>query len=312
MNMQDSSHWADQHERGHRVFLLLTTWMVRWLPAGVMRVCTWFVVLYFYATAPNQRRYIACYQARLRAAFPQAPLPKRWPVLRQFVAFGQAIADRFAVWQRKIRYEDLVLHDPDNIYAEVSQYGQRGQIFVCSHVGNIDICRALVSHHHGFKLNVLVHSRHAEAFNRALTAAGADEIQLIQVTDLDAALMMELNRRLDEGEWIAIAADRTPVRGEKTVTVDFLGGKADMPQGAWLLAGLLKTKIHTLFCIWEQGRYQLKLRHFADASDWKRGERTAAVAAAAQAYADRLAEECAQAPLQWFNFYDFWKDDSHG
>ena len=34
----------------------------------------------------------------------------------------------------------------------------------------------------------------------------------------------------------------------------------------------------------------------------------AAVAAAAQAYADRLAEECAAAPLQWFNFYDFWND----
>ena len=36
--------------------------------------------------------------------------------------------------------------------------------------------------------------------------------------------------------------------------------------------------------------------------------RQAAVAAAAQAYADRLTEECAAAPLQWFNFYDFWND----
>ena len=142
----------------------------------------------------------------------------------------------------------------------------------------------------------------------ALIKAGADRIQLIQVADLDAALMMELNARIEAGEWLAIAADRVPVRGEKTVEVDFLGAKAQLPQGAWLLAGLLKTQVHTLFCIQHQGRYHLKLRRFLNSTDWKRGERQAAVAAAAQAYADRLAEECAAAPLQWFNFYDFWND----
>ncbi|HRM21362.1 MAG TPA: glycosyl transferase family 2, partial [Neisseria sp.] len=223
-------------------------------------------------------------------------------------AFGRAVCDRFAVWQRKIRYENLVLHDPDNVYADMDSPDGRGQIFVCSHVGNVEICRALVSHHQGFKLNVLVHSRHAQAFNEALIKAGADRIQLIQVSDLDAALMMELNARIEAGEWLAIAADRVPVRGEKTVEVDFLGAKAQLPQGAWLLAGLLKTQVHTLFCIQHQGRYHLKLRRFLNSTDWKRGERQAAVAAAAQAYADRLAEECAAAPLQWFNFYDFWND----
>ena len=127
-------------------------------------------------------------------------LPRYWPVFRQFVAFGVAVCDRFAVWQRKIRYENLVLHDPDNVYADMDSPGGRGQIFVCSHVGNVEICRALVSHHQGFKLNVLVHSRHAQAFNEALIKAGADRIQLIQVADLDAALMMELNARIEAGE----------------------------------------------------------------------------------------------------------------
>lgn len=312
MKPQNSGHWAAQQERGNRLFLDITTLMVRWLPAFLMNPCIWFVVGYFYLTAPKPRRNIARYQVRLRAAYPDAPLPERGAVFGQFAAFGRAVCDRFAVWQRKIRYEDLVLHDPDDVYAEIRNRRQRGQVFVCSHIGNVEICRALVSHHQGFRLNVLVHSRHAEAFNDALVKAGADRIQLVQVADLDVALMMELNRRLDAGEWLAVAADRVPVRGEKTVAVDFLGAKADMPQGAWLLAALLKTQIHTLFCIWENGRYQLKLRRFADASGWKRGERADKVAAAAQAFADRLAEECARTPLQWFNFYDFWKDETDG
>lgn len=303
-----SNHWAAQQERGNRLLLGLTTLMVRHLPAFLMNPCIWFVVFYFYLTAPAPRRHIARYQARLGAAYPDAPLPRRWPVLKQFTAFGRAVCDRFAVWQRKIRYENLVLHDPDNVYADMDSPDGRGQIFVCSHVGNVEICRALVSHHQGFKLNVLVHSRHAQAFNEALIKAGADRIQLIQVSDLDAALMMELNARIEAGEWLAIAADRVPVRGEKTVEVDFLGAKAQLPQGAWLLAGLLKTQVHTLFCIQHQGRYHLKLRRFLNSTDWKRGERQAAVAAAAQEFADCLAQECAENPLQWFNFYDFWND----
>lgn len=312
MSAKPSSHWAAQNERGSRLFLTLTTLMVKYLPARLMNPCIWFVVGYFYLTAPKPRRNIARYQARLLAQFPDAPLPARLAVFRQFLAFGTAVCDRFAVWQRKIRYEDLVLEDPDDVYALIGNRSLRGQIFVCSHLGNVEVCRALVSHHQGFKLNVLVHSRHAQAFNEALEKAGADRIQLIQVSDLDAAVMMDLNRRIEAGEWIAIAADRVPVRGEKTVAVPFLGAEAPMPQGAWLLAALLKTQVHTLFCIKQNGRYHLKLARFADTAGWKRGQREAEVAAAAQRFADVLAAECRRNPLQWFNFYDFWNDGPHG
>ena len=300
------NHWAAQPERGNRLFLALTTLMVRHLPAWLLNPSIALIVCYFYATAPRARRHIRRYQARLRAAFPAVQLP-RMASFRQFTAFGAAICDRFAVWQRKIRYEDLIIEDPDDVYALVKQRG-RGQIFACSHIGNTEVCRALVSHNQGFKLNVLVHSQHAQAFNEALHKAGAARIQLIQVTDLDAALMLELNRRIDAGEWLAIAADRVPVRGEKTIAVQFLGHPAQLPQGAWLLAALLKTQIHTLFCIKQNGRYHLKLRRFADTAGWTRSNRAAQVAAVAQQFADMMAQECAANPLQWFNFYDFWSE----
>lgn len=304
-------HWANRHERGHRLFLKLTSLMVRYLPLPVMRAATFLIVLYFYLTSPAERRHIRTYHQRLRRMFPDAPIPAVAPVYRHFVTFGEAIADRFAVWQHKIRYEDLVLHDPDDIYAEIRKHReQRGQIFVCSHLGNVEICRALVSHHEGFRLNVLVHSKHAEAFNRALKEAGASDISLVQVSDLDAAKMLELAQKLDRGEWIAIAADRTPVRGEKTVPTPFLGTPAPLPQGAWLLAGLLKAKTNTLFVLKQQGRYHLRLRKFADVPQWPRGARDEAIADSARRYAAVLAQEAATSPLQWFNFYDFWNDDA--
>lgn len=306
----NAEHWANQHERGHRLFLRLTALMVRYLPTVMMRACTAVVCSYFYLTASAPRRHVRQYQQRLQQQFPHAPMPKFAPVYRQFVAFGEAIADRFAVWQHKITYADLVLDDADNVYADIRDRSARGQILICSHLGNVEVCRALVSHHIGFKMNVLVHSQHAQAFNQALKEAGASDINLIQVSELDAVKMLELAQRLDAGEWLAIASDRVPIHSEKTVQVQFLGATARLPQGAWLMAQLLKAKTNTVFVLKKQGRYHLILRRFADVPSVKRSERMAEMNTLAQRYADQLAQHASEVPLQWFNFYDFWAGEN--
>ena len=45
---------------------------------------------------------------------------------------------------------------------------------------------------------------------------------------------------------------------------------------------------------------------FRDAIRLPRRGREAALAELAGAYASRVAHYCRLAPLQWFNFYDFW------
>ena len=311
MSQPAARHWANKPERGNRMVLRLTTWLVKYLPAGVMRLVTGLVVVYYYISAPQERRHIARYQARLQAWSGRYDLfPNRLAVYRQFAAFGEALVDRFAVWQRRLRYEHIRVDDADHLYDEIRQRPARGQMFITSHLGNVEICRALVSHHQGFVLNVLMHSKHAQQFNRALKAAGADDIRIVQVTDLDAQTMWQLQQRLDAGEWLAIAADRIPVRGEKTVTVSFLGHDALLPQGPWLLAGLLQAQVNMLTCTKQQGQYCLQLRRLGDGIRWQRRNRSEVVQQWAQRYADLLAQGCLNTPLQWFNFYDFWGDDA--
>ena len=308
MTANHPAHWTRDKERGTPFVLTIATLMVRHLPPLLMAFCTRAIVFYFYLTAPKQRRNIARYQGRLKTVCPDALLPARFPVLRQFVGFGELVCDRLAVWQGKIRYEDLIVDDPDDISGQIDTPGRRGQILVCSHIGNAEICRALAPHHPRFKLNVLIHSRHAAVLNGALRKLGADEISLIQVTELDAGTMLLLHQKLEAGEWIAVAGDREPLRGGKTVPVRFLGADADLPQGAWLLAALLKAQTNTLFCLRENGRYRLRVRRFADAARWTRAGRAQAVREAAQRYAREMETVCAAHPLQWFNFFDFWKD----
>ena len=282
---------------------------MQYCPLWVIKLVTFFVVSYFFLTSQKARRNIRRYQQRLQQTFPQVNLP-RYPVFCHFLAFGEAITDRFAVWQKKIRYADLIDDDTDNVYQAIRS-GGRGQILVCSHFGNIEICRALVDNpnHSNFKLNILVHNRHAQAFNKSLEKAGASSLPLIQVEDLDAAKMLELHERLERGEWIAIAADRVPVRGDKTQKVDFLGAQASFPKGVWLMASLLKAPINTIFCLKKWGDYHLKLRHFSGPIEGHGKQRADSIEQAMQRYADLLAQECAENPLYWFNFYDFWEDD---
>ncbi|MGV6989162.1 LpxL/LpxP family acyltransferase [Testudinibacter sp. P80/BLE/0925] len=302
------SHWAEKKERGNLWVLKLSAFLVKYTPAWLMKIITICIVSYFYLTAPQERRAIAEYQQKL-AAYLGSNLFKLRSVFCQFLQFAEAIQDRFAVWQRRLTYTDIDVFDPDDLYTDIRNSGQgnRGQMLICSHLGNVEICRTLAAHHQKLRMNVLVHSRHAEAFNAVLQELGGNTLNLIQVNELDMATMLLLETRIANGEWIAIAADRVPVRGEKTVMVDFLNAEAKFPQGPWLLAGLLKTPVNLLFCHKIAGRYQLHLSRLTRQIDWSRNQRTESVQYWAQRFADELAKRCTEVPLQWFNFYSFWK-----
>ena len=188
----NQNHWANQPERGNRLALWLTTQIVRYLPPWLLPIAVSIISRYYYHTSPRARRNITRYQQRLQRTTPGLQLPKH-AVYRQIRSFAEAIADRFAVWQHRLTYRDLTVHDPDNLYQRIDhpEAGARGEILLCSHHGNMEICRALVAHHRHFALNILVHHKHAEAYNRALKKAGADDIRMIQVSELDAAVMLK-------------------------------------------------------------------------------------------------------------------------
>jgi predicted LPLAT superfamily acyltransferase len=54
-------------------------------------------------------------------------------------------------------------------------------------------------------------------------------------------------------------------------------------------------------------RYRVRVEWFADRIVAPRKDRADRIAEYAQRYADRLEHHCRIAPLQWFNFYDFWE-----
>jgi len=307
-NQQSDKHWADHEERGSFMLMQLTAWAAKRLGRRVLSPLLYGIVLYFFLFGRQARKSAWEYQRRLAqwSARPEL-LPTQRRVFGQFMAFADSLLDKLDVWNGKLRLEQIDIVDPAGLRTQLR--GQRGQMLVGAHLGNLEVCRALAELGEKVTMNVLVHTKHAERFNRLLGEAGATHLRLIQVSELNPMIMLQLSERLDRGEWLAIAGDRVALHGGRNAKVDFLGGTAAFPQGPWLLAGLLKCPIHLIFCLKGANGYRVILEPFADAIEWRRSDRQQVIRQWAQRYADRLSHYCLQAPQQWFNFYPFWKSD---
>ena len=302
-------HWAGQRERGSFILMKFTAWLARLLGRRLISPLLYLIVLYFYLFGAEARRSIYQYQRNLAIWSGRRELqPIRLSVLRHFMSFTDTLLDKLDVWNGKLGLEQVTLIDPGNACTQLRQEG-RGQMLVAAHLGNLEVCRALAELGEQVTMNVLVHTKHAEQFNRLLGEAGATHLRLIQVSELDAAIMLQLSERLERGEWLAIAGDRVPLTGSRTVNVNFLGKPAAFPQGPWLLAGLLQCPVNLIHCLKIDNRYQVIIEPFAERLQWKRSERDAVIRHWTQRYADQLAQRCLDAPLQWFNFYPFWNED---
>ncbi|MEK1906266.1 MAG: glycosyl transferase [Pseudomonas sp.] len=306
MSVQQGRHWAGQRERGSFLLMRFTAGAVRLLGRRLLSPLLYAIVLYFFVFGRQARRSIHQYQQRLAAWSGRTELAPRFgSVFQQFMSFADALLDKLDVWNGRLGLEQVQLIDPHGL-REALHGGGRGQMLVTAHLGNLEVCRALAELGEKVQMNVLVHTRHAEQFNRLLGEAGASHLRLIQVSELDPAIMLQLSERLERGEWLAIAGDRVPLHGGRKVSVNFLGHTAAFPQGPWLLAGLLQCRVNLMHCLKIDGRYQVHLEPFAESVQWSRRERDAIIRDWVQRYAERLGQHCLSAPHQWFNFYPFW------
>jgi len=106
-----------------------------------------------------------------------------------------------------------------------------------------------------------------------------------------------------------VLADRLPPGArEEGVPAQLLGGTVRIPEGPLRLAALLRCPVVTMSAL-PAGprRYRVEVRPFADRIELPRDARGEALASYAQQYASWLEGLCRRAPLQWFNFFDYWE-----
>lgn len=307
MKTHKPSHWSTVAPVGAYGGMRLMMWLNNHIGQRLFIVILYPVVFFYYLINKHGRAASYDFFTQLNKAYPQAQYQAGFFTgLKHFIAFADAMLDKLSIWSGHITLKDVVIHREEVFQASLND--QQGAVILGSHLGNLEITQALASLNNRAKLNVLVHTKHAENFNRLLQRVSqGSQVNLIEVSELNPSIAILLEQKIKNGEHVCIVGDRVPIDAQRVSQALFLKRPAEFAQGPMILASLLACPVYTLFCLKEDGQYNIYFDHFADKIRLPRKQRQQALQKYIDSYASRLESYCLKAPLQWFNFYFYWQ-----
>lgn len=292
-------HWRAEEERGSIFWIKAMVIFATMFGRGPARLIVAFVAFYFTLFSANARRAVHVFRRHLGEP------TGFWAAYRQVLRFAQCSLDTLFFLQGKTKY--FTVSRNGHHHLERLRETKTGVILLGAHLGSFSAMR-MQSAKESLPLHPVVYTKHAKRFNRVIEELDpGSKVSLIEMGEGgEIDFMLSIREKLEAGAMIAILGDRTQA-GKKNVTVDFLGGKAEVPAGPYLLASMLRCPVYFTAGLYRGGNhYELFCIPFAERIDLPRGKREEGIQRYAQQYADQLAEFCRKAPDNWFNFYDFW------
>ncbi|WP_318422309.1 glycosyltransferase family 2 protein [Photobacterium leiognathi] len=309
----EQQHWSSHAERGTILGIKTLLAVYSLLGRKAFNVLLKAVMGYYYITGKKARKASEDYLEQLEsyASDNQLALPSKLNSYDHLLSFGHTMLDKLVAWKGDYSENNLTIHGDEHFNALAKR--KQGIVVLGSHLGNLELCRALSSRHPDIKINALVFTEHAERFNAVLKAINPDsDLNLIQVNELGADTAIMLQQKVEQGEWVVIVGDRTSVtREQRVVWADFLGKPAPFPQGPFILASVLKVPVYTLFGLRDDSQatphFDVYFEPFNEQLILPRKTRETALQETVQQYASRLESYTIKAPLQWYNFFNFWQ-----
>ncbi|WP_394134175.1 glycosyltransferase family 2 protein [Aliivibrio fischeri] len=314
-------HWSSHAERGTILGIQFLLWIYSTFGRKVFSLLLKPVMAYYYLRGGSVKDASDDFiqQVNAYARIKGIQLPEKLTTYRHLVSFGETMLDKLAAWRGDFSDKNLTVHGIEH-YETLAQR-EKGIVLLGSHLGNLELCRALSRRHTHLKINALVFTEHAERFNTVMkTVNPQSEVNVIQVSKIGPDTAILLQQKIDDGEWIVIVGDRTSVTKEnRVIWADFLGKPAPFPQGPFMLASILKQPVYLMFGLRDDTQkdplFDVYLEPFSEQIILPRGKREEALQEVVQNYAQRLEHFTLKAPSQWYNFFNFWqltgkKDDN--
>jgi predicted LPLAT superfamily acyltransferase len=308
------SAWAATAERGSLTALFLIRWFYarfgRWASVALLTP----IVAYFFVTGGATRRasmdYLRTLWATPRGRTALGEPPSWRHVFRHLHEFAENLLDRMIVWSGDV--ERICIDDPGSEHLLELVRQRRGGILLGAHLGSYDMLR-LLSAQTGIVVNVLMFTRHAARINAFFERLHPGlEMRLIHFEPGSISAAFEMKAAIERGEFVGMLGDRVwESERDRSVNVPFLGRPARFPLGPFLLQAVLGCPLLLTVCVRTgPGRYAASAQPFAPAGVVPRRDRAKHAEELARLYAAALEEWCVRAPYQWFNFFEFWRDEA--
>jgi len=266
------------------------------------------VAPYFLLFAPAARRHSARYLERVLGR------PARWhDIYRHFHAFASVVLDRLYFVRGEMQRFDIQMDGAD--FVDQSLEEGRGAFLLGAHLGSFEALHTVGTSRPGLRVAMVMYPENARLIHGVLQAVAPDfELGIIPIGQRGSTL--QIRDWLDGGGLAGLLGDRflrnDSARGG-TVLLPFLGADAPFTDGPLRLAMLLRRRVIFMVGLYRGGRrYEVRFETLADFRQPpdEAAERERLVHAALAAYAARLEALCREAPFNWFNFHDFWREDT--
>ena len=288
--------WNGKTGGTHRMQRALV-WMIDHWGLGFVYGLMHLWLIWYVLVRPVERNGAYYYHRRRGRTRLQAALD----VYKSFYHFGKVILDRFAVYSG---YQfDIVVEHKERYYDKMTQ--PEGFVLMFSHIGNSEM-GAYSMATPDKRMHVLAFGGETPVvMEQRKKVLAKNNIGMIEVHPDDMSHIFEINEVLGRGEVLAVAGDRC--WGDKTIECTVLGDKAPLPAGVFQLCAALHCPIVLPFVFKEPGnRYHIYTEELRVNTALPRRQQAADLA---QQFADLLSQFAKQYPYEWFNFFDFWKDE---
>jgi predicted LPLAT superfamily acyltransferase len=296
------AEWLTRRERGSLLLLRAMAAVSRAFGRTPTRVILYMIATYYVFLAPTAARHARNYLRRALAREPR--FADRF---RQVLYFATSIHDRIYLLSDRFDEFDFTIEGQAEMHAALAR--GEGALLLGAHLGSFEVSRAIGINQPGLSVVMAMYADNASKVNAMLASLRPTvKPEIIFLGQIQA--MLEVQRRLDEGAYVGILADRT-LGDEPVQELDFLGSRANFPMGPMRAAALLRRQTFLMLGLYRGGnRYHLVFTPLADFSTVSREQRTRAVKEGIARYAALLEKYCRSDPYNWSNWFDFWGDES--
>jgi len=228
-------------------------------------------------------------------------------IYRNFYVFGQTLIDKTAILgglSEKFTFDFEGEH-----YLHQMANENTGGVLIGAHIGNWEIAGQLLA-----RINTKIHIAMYDGEQQQIKELMAQVIKkkktgIIYIKDNDISYLYKIADALKKKEIIAIHGDRF-LQGSNKVTTTFLNYKADFPSGPFYLASKYKVPVVYVSAMKETAThyhfYATKPVYNRYPSNLK--TRKTELKAMVDDYVREMEKMVLKYPLQWFNYYQFWKN----
>jgi predicted LPLAT superfamily acyltransferase len=288
----------DGKSKGRKSGYIIFIWLLKTglTPAYALLI---FVALY-YCIAERKKSVISYNFYRKRIGY--GVLRSLISVYRNYYLFGQCLIDRVALMAANPDFR--ITFTGENHLIDMAKQG-KGGFLVGAHVGNWEIAGFFL-HRINVPVNIVIYDNEYEDIKECLKSAGIKKYayNVIPLKD-DMSHLYKITEALSRHEFVCLHADRY-MDNSKLLYYNFLDEKAPFSQSIFRLCTMFDIPVTFVYA------FRLKFRryHFyATKPVTYSGTKEQKLQDFAADYVEELEKNTLHHPLQWFNFFDFWKKE---